>query len=285
MRIERAIGWTCAALAGLATTVSVERASAQEMQADVDQGSFVYVEDERGTLTLYQRVDLPGEGDGTAQLRRVDDVTSERMGPMAIGVVRVSDVSVPTDAPASEMAPTPAPRISEPGELAAETAPWVRPRIGISVLGGKTFEDPEGWLLGGSLRLGAQLGDVFAVYYQPTAMYAALHTGLASTYDDAFTMWNSLLVEATLFDFLSIGAGPSVDFYLECNPAIQANAGCAREEAAFGLHGRVALNLGAMPIYPGQRGALNLTFETHPTWFGDDLMTIAFLGGVGYDLF
>ncbi|AKF03501.1 hypothetical protein [Sandaracinus amylolyticus] len=176
-----------------------------------------------------------------------------------------------------------------PRELMGADAPprdFVRPRAGFSLLGGYTVSEPEGWMMGASARLGVQIGDWFSVYYQPTALYASLQTA-RDRQDGAFTFWSSFLVEATLADWVSVGVGPSVDIWTGCDEGVLADTqidapvGCTADEPFFGLHGRVALNI---PTYAsGDRNAIQVSFEVHPTWFGDGFETVAFLGGLGFD--
>ncbi|UJR84035.1 hypothetical protein [Sandaracinus amylolyticus] len=163
---------------------------------------------------------------------------------------------------------------------------FLRPRAGFSLMGGYTLGEPEGWLMGGSARIGMQIGDWFAVYYQPTALYANLQTP-NDRQDGAFTFWSSFMIETTLASWVSIAAGPSVDLWTGCDegalPDTQAREGqgCDSDEPFFGVHGRVALNI---PTYAvGDRNAIQVSVEVHPTWLGDGFETIAILGGLGYD--
>lgn len=186
------------------------------------------------------------------------------------------------------------PPVHEPPEVVAADAPeLIQPRVGFSVLGGYTFDEPDGWMLGGSVRLGMSFGGWFSVSYQPTALYAALDRP-GSGEDGAFALWNTLLFELTPIEFLSIGFGPSVDVWVDCDRGVATNVeqaaalsggkvGCAEENASFGLHGRVALNLGGHG--PGSGGGVQVSFEAHPTWFGDDFTTVALLGGLGFEIF
>lgn len=172
-------------------------------------------------------------------------------------------------------------QLTEPAIANGDT--FVRPRLGLSFHGGGTVGDPEGWMLGGSLRVGVQVGEWFGAYYQPTGIYAALQSSAGDERDGALVLWNSFLAEATLFHLLSIGVGPSVDYYADCDGTLQESAGCAREGSFFGMHGRVALNRGAQG--PGQRGALTISLDAHPTWFGDGLETVSFLAGLGVEMY
>lgn len=165
---------------------------------------------------------------------------------------------------------------------------WVRPRLGVSALGGGTLGQPEGWMAGGSLRAGVQLGDWLSTYYQATLLYAALSQGTeiesGGDSDNAFVVWNTFLFETTLFDVVSIGAGPSADLYVDCEESVQAHRGCARDAVFFGMHGRVAVTIGrTMP--GGARDGLTLSFEVHPTWFDEQRETVTMLGGIGFDLY
>ncbi|UJR86257.1 hypothetical protein [Sandaracinus amylolyticus] len=167
---------------------------------------------------------------------------------------------------------------------------WVRPRAGGSLVLGGTLGEPEGWLAGGNVRVGAQLGEYFATYYQATMMYAALAGGTEiddpdddGDSDNAFVMWNVFLFEATVLDALSFAVGPSADLYEDCEGSVQATRGCARDSVYFGMHGRVSVGFGAHDR--GRRQALTLSFEAHPTWFDEDHMTVSMLGGIGFDLY
>ncbi|UJR81886.1 hypothetical protein [Sandaracinus amylolyticus] len=196
--------------------------------------------------------------------------------------VIVEEEAPPVQAVDTEVAPV--------HQVEVESPDMIRPRLGASINGGYTFNEPEGWMLGGSLRLGIQIGDWIAAYYQPTAQYASLVVQGGNT-DGAFSLWNSFLFELTPADVISIAAGPSVDVWMGCEDGAQGdgqvntpvNAGCAGTNPFFGLHGRLAFNIGSDG--PGKRHAIQISFEVHPTWFGDDFQTIALLGGLGYDMY
>ena len=303
-------GWFWFSAAALALAAP---AGASAQQTEVTQGSIVYVEEADGSLTPHRRVDSPGEGDGRARLMQIDESAIPRSGePTAYLVVPRSAVLTPSFAMSTgeivggvgevmqaeveplevetevatgkadaEVYAAPPP----PPEVGAEIErPAIRPRLGVMALGGGMVEDVEGWLVGGALQLGVQLGDWFSIYYQPTALYAGIDTPTGGR-DDAFTLWNPLLVELTLFDWVSIAGGPSADIYEEC----EQNAACAQDEIYFGAHGRLALNIGGMLGGMG-RHAIQLSFEVHPTWFdfggdSEDTMSISMLGGLGVQMY
>ncbi|UJR86255.1 hypothetical protein [Sandaracinus amylolyticus] len=260
--------------------------------AQVAEGGLVYVQDDDGALVLYRRIDAPREGDGRARFVRV---TQEPTGPEAqsIPVVPRSAVLTEVGTETPEVDVFESPTTPEGVELASHArqpadapmyieqpaAELARFRLGASVIGGGMLGDLDGWLVGGNLRVGTQLGPWFAFYYAPTFLYAGL-----SDSDGAFVFWSSFVGEVTFWDLVSVGVGPSVDIYDDCNPRVRGNAACSRvDEAFFGLHGRVAVNLGAGG--PGERGAVSVSFEVHPTWFGNDLSAVAMLGGVGAELY
>ncbi|AKF10335.1 hypothetical protein DB32_007484 [Sandaracinus amylolyticus] len=277
-----------AAIITVAASAGASRASAQ-----VAEGQLVYVQGDDGALQLYRRIDAPDEGDGRARFVRVD--RTQPVEGQTIPVVPRTAVlaSVSTDTAQIEIVEPPPmttttsggvelgsePRTEGPMYIEQPAPELARFRLGASAIGGGIIGDLDGWLVGANLRVGTQLGPWFAFYYAPTFLYGGL-----SDSDGAFVFWSSFVGEVTLWDIVSVGVGPSVDIYDDCDPRVRANAACSRvDETFFGLHGRVALNLGAGG--PGERGAVSVSFEVHPTWFGEDLSAVAMLGGVGAELY
>ncbi|AKF03846.1 hypothetical protein DB32_000995 [Sandaracinus amylolyticus] len=286
----------------VATTIALGVAA--PASAQIEQGDVVYIEGADGGLELYRRLDRPNEPDGRAQFVRLPAGEAEAfigaggsaevvpvidraavVSPTATSTMDVAVQAPPAQAEVATTGAAPPLEVEQPSAL--ERA-LVRLRVGGTLHGGYTLgddaEDPEGWMAGLSLRVGVQISDWFAVYYQPSGILAGLETTPSGgDYDEAFTLWNALLAEATLFDFLSIGAGPSLDFYWGCDAGIQSQAACADENPLFGLHGRVAVNIGG--LFLDQRGAFNVSFDFHPTWFEDDVKTYSMLGGIGVELY
>lgn len=306
-------GWS-SFLSAAAVALVVPTAASAQQHTEVAQGGIVYVEEADGSLTPYRRIDAPDEGDGRARLQQIDESAVPRAGePTAYLVVPRSAVITPSTARStgeievgeSEVAHAHARPVETQAEVATGKAeagvyaapppppppvveeverPAVRPRLGVMALGGGMVQDVEGWLVGGALQIGVQLGDWFSIYYQPTALYAAIDTPTGDR-DGAFTLWNPLLFELTLFDWVSIAGGPSADIYEGCDQ----NAACAQDDLYFGAHGRLALNIGGMLGGLG-RHAIQLSFEVHPTWFdfgdgSEDLMNISLLGGLGVQMY
>lgn len=284
-------------------TVAVAMGIAAPASAQIDQGDIVYIEGEGGELELYRRIDRPGELDDRAHFARVPASEQEALVQIetaqVIPVVERSAVVQRTPAQATTSAQTEPTVVMVEPVAAAETTvietqtmeqerDLVRLRIGATAHGGYTLGDtlaePEGWMAGLSLRIGAQIGDWFAAYYQPSGFFVGLETATpGDDFDEGWTMWNSFLAEVTLFDFLSLAGGPSVDFYWGCDGSRLGQVSCADEGAFFGIHGRAAVNLGGMLF--DQRGAVNLSFDIHPTWFENDEGTLALLGGIGVELY
>lgn len=280
-------------------TLAAVLGAAAPAAAEIRQGDVAYIEDDDGSLALYRRLDRPFEGDDRARFQRVpvpeQDAYVRTRGPQGIPIIdraavitRSAGIAAVTEgtmiAQRETMAAPPPVQVTE----VAYERPMIRGRFGVSAVGGGTvgnsLDDPEGFMGGIALRLGLQLGDWFSVYYQPTGLIADLETSPAGDfYDEAFTLWNSIILETTLFDFVSIGAGPSMDFYWDCEQFVQGQASCADGGAFFGLHGRAAVNIGGALF--GQRGAVNLSFDIHPTWFWDDSETLSMLGGLGVELY
>lgn len=281
-------------------TVAVAMGIAAPVSAQIDQGDLVYIEGENGELELFRRIDRAGELDNRAHFARVPAEEQQAVVQIetaqVIPVVERSAVIQRTSSEATTSDPTVV--VVEPvaadettvvqAETVEEERDLVRLRIGATAHGGytlgDTLDDPEGWMAGLSLRIGAQISDWFAAYYQPAGFFVGLESATpGDDFEDAWTMWNTFLAEVTLFDFLSIGGGPSVDFFWGCDGSRLGQASCSDEGAFFGLHGRAAVNLGGMLF--DQRGAVNLSFDIHPTWFEDDSATLAMLGGIGVELY
>lgn len=91
---------------------------------------------------------------------------------------------------------------------------------------------------------------------------------------------NSLLVNATLGDFFDVGVGPSLDYsaIAGCNAGLNCDAAKGVE---FGLHGRLAINLGGRDRDTGRRSGFSIGIDMHPifTPAGTLMLATAGLGG------
>ena len=161
----------------------------------------------------------------------------------------------------------------------------LRFRFGISGLGGAQLGGGPDLGMGGlALRVGVQLGDWGAIYYQPTGLVGSGVDREGATGDSiAGQMWNTGMIELTFFDVLQIGGGPSADFIWGCEETIQDEVACADSDIAFGLDGRLALVLGGAE--PGQRDGFVIEARVHSTWYDTEDASIAVLGGLGYDVY
>jgi hypothetical protein len=129
--------------------------------------------------------------------------------------------------------------------------------------------------VGLQIRLGAQINQWFAVYYQGHGLVGGVvggsESGNAGVLGAAF---NSAMAELTL-PFVHIGAGPSVDYVgiAGCSAA----SGCANDTGVhFGLDGRVALVIGGHG--PGRHGGFAINFDAHPTFLDGATLTTLSLG-------
>jgi hypothetical protein len=131
----------------------------------------------------------------------------------------------------------------------------------------------SGAAVGLQLRLGAQIDQWFAVYYQGHALVGGIVGG--STGGGLLGGgFNSIMAELTL-PLLHIGAGPSVDVLgiAGCS----ATGGCDNETGVhFGIDGRVALVLGGHG--PGRHGGFAINFNAHPTFVDGTVLTTLSLG-------
>lgn len=170
-------------------------------------------------------------------------------------------------------------------EVEDDDAWAARIRFGISGLGGGQWAGgPDLGMGGAALRLGVQLGDWLALYYQPTGLIASIVDRDPGRDSIAGQMWNTGMIEVTLFDMLQIGGGPSADFIWGCDESIQDEVACANSDVAFGLDGRVALVFGGMGD-PGSRQGFVIEARVHPTWYDEDDASIAVLGGLGFEVY
>jgi hypothetical protein len=158
----------------------------------------------------------------------------------------------------------------------------VRLRGGFTIGGGAVFGSFTGPIVDLSLRLGVQFGRVFAlmVQSQPNVFFIISPTGTVAA---GFGINNSLLAELTLFDFLQLGAGPSLDYI--------AAAACTGENCSsaagtgLGLHARGAVVLGGRNREGGRRSGFSLSVNLHPVFLfnGEVLFFTTF--GIGGDWF
>jgi hypothetical protein len=146
----------------------------------------------------------------------------------------------------------------------------------------------QGFGAGLALRLGAQINQWFAVYYQPHAIIGGTISESATpvagvklpTATLIGAVYNSALLEATL-PILQIGAGPSVDVLgIKGYSLTMSDPGSTN--AYFGADGRVAIVLGGHG--PGSHVGFAINGNVHPTfWNGTVLMTVSL--GIGGEIY
>jgi hypothetical protein len=152
----------------------------------------------------------------------------------------------------------------------------------------------QGFGAGLALRLGAQINQWFAMYYQP-------HLVLGGTVSESAppvpnvpgfmppklpsatvigAVFNSVLLEATL-PVLQIGAGPSLDVLgIKGFSLLKSDPGSTN--AYFGVDGRVAIVIGGHG--PGSHAGFAINANVHPTfWTGGVLTTFSL--GLGGELY
>ncbi|MDQ3036217.1 MAG: hypothetical protein M3Y87_27700 [Myxococcota bacterium] len=172
----------------------------------------------------------------------------------------------------------------EQAQAQAQDYDFVRFRFGASGVGGGHWAGgPDIGMGGAQLRLGVQIGQMFAVYYQPTGLVGSIVDRPGSAGSAAGLLWNTAMAEVTLADFIQIGGGPSMDFVWGCDRNFQAEVDCDSTDPFIGAHGRVALALGGHG--PGRRGGVTISADVHPTWYRSDDPSIAVLGGIGFELY
>jgi hypothetical protein len=191
-----------------------------------------------------------------------------------------------TAPPGTTVYTTTTPTTTSPVVVETEARPrrhMIRFRFGIDGTGGAFVRGPQLAFGGLRARLGIQLGDWFSLYYQPTGLVGAFMHRADGRDAAAGLLWNSFLAEVTLFDIVQLGAGPSVDFVWGCSDTPNSSLSCSDHGPFFGIDGRVAVVIGHDMM--GSRGGLTLSADVHPTWYADDTVGLAVLGGIGIDMY
>jgi hypothetical protein len=140
-------------------------------------------------------------------------------------------------------------------------------------------EGLQGLGIGVQLRLGAQINQWMAAYYQAhgvlggtlsdSGMLNGAGTGLIGT------VFNSAVFEGTL-PVLHVGAGPSVDVIGV--KGLMTGSTTVR----FGLEGRAAIVIGGHG--PGRHGGFAINFNVHPTFWEGTVLT-TFSAGIGGEMY
>jgi hypothetical protein len=147
----------------------------------------------------------------------------------------------------------------------------------------------EGAAAGLQLRLGAQINQWFAIYYQPHAIIGgtisqgpSVGAGLPGLPKATLigAVFNSGLIEATL-PVLHIGAGPSADILGIQGYAVQGETG-GSTNVYFGVDGRVAIVIGGHG--PGSHVGFEIEGNVHPTFWEGTVLT-TFSVGIGGELY
>mgnify|MGYP000882980607 CR=1 FL=1 len=129
----------------------------------------------------------------------------------------------------------------------------------------------SGFGITASLRLGWQLSDEWAVFYQgdlPIGFASGTYSGREYS-GAAIVLGSGIMGEYTLNDLLSFAVGPSLDYAagLVCGTT---SSSCIGEGGAyFGLQGRISLNLGSQLGENTRRRAFRLGVSSHTTFYGD----------------
>jgi hypothetical protein len=164
-----------------------------------------------------------------------------------------------------------------PVEPDATTKPKDAPhfRFGMG-LDGAVLVSPNvtGAAAGLQLRLGAQINQWFALYYQGHALMGAVVGGDASA-GFVGAAFNTIMAELTL-PILQIGFGPSLDvFGIAGCSATDLDCG-SNSDVFFGLDGRIGVVIGGHG--PGRHGGFAINANVHPTFVNGDVVTTVSLG-------
>jgi hypothetical protein len=199
--------------------------------------------------------------------------------------------STPTDPqqPVTVQPPPPAPAPeAKPyqGPTDEELAEKSRFRIAVHVLGGPWFvPDRTGGGGGLGIQLGSQLNDLIGIYYSGTAAVGVAGSSDVQGVGSSVGAWvyNSVMMDFTLFRLLQLGLGPSLDSLAFGSADVKAPSpgSPAPSAKAVGLAGtyvgiqtRVGLALDGRKA--GKAARFMLGLEIHPT-FADVTPVSAFL--------
>ena len=123
----------------------------------------------------------------------------------------------------------------------------------------ETRTTPSSLVLGLVLhgRIGVQVGDHFAAYYEPALLFGP-YNAIGSPQGNIVGHVSSLLAEVSVADILQLAIGPAVA------GAHVGGGGFSDGMVGLGLTGRVALCLGTSR--PGPRHAFSIGLVTHLAW-------------------
>lgn len=159
-------------------------------------------------------------------------------------------------------------------------------RYGIDGGAGWTFIGPlSGFGITGSLRLGWQINDNWAVYYQGDIPigFVGGEVGTRSYAGASLFIGTGIMGEYTLGDILSFGLGPSLDYGLggACSSAGDCYGGAG---TAFGIQARIAVTLvAASSGAESRRRGFRVGVSSHTTFLGDVFQAINL--HLGYEWF
>ena len=123
--------------------------------------------------------------------------------------------------------------------------------------------------LGVAGRVGVQINNLFAVYYQNMA---AVPVGGGGT---GFFDYNAFMASVTGANVIDFGVGPSAD-------VIMVSSGSTTKTAAlFGLHSRLGFQFGGEPKHERRQG-FSLALDLHPT-FGPGGVLFTMGASAGYE--
>jgi hypothetical protein len=178
--------------------------------------------------------------------------------------------------PAAPAASTAAPAADGEAKPKKDKEDYVHFRFGLGLDGNYMLAPGvSGAGVGLQLRLGAQINQWTAVYYQGHGIVGGILGGGDSAGAGLVGAgFNSLMGELTL-PVIHIGLGPSFDVIgiAGCG----ANTGCSPDTGTyFGIDGRVAIVIGGHG--PGRHGGFAINFNAHPTFVAAGVLTTLSLG-------
>ncbi len=205
---------------------------------------------------------------------------------LALGLAALMGLEAPAragDKPAAATATTTTTTTTTPVTAAttpekSEVKDGFRLRGGFSLNGGTAFGNGlSGGVVSLGVRLGVQFNHYFGIYYQNTPMVTLL--GASDGIAAGFIDYNSTLANLTLLHAIDIGAGPSVDYVSVAGCTADIECGSS-SSVAFGIHSRVALNIGGLSGNGPRRSGFSLGVDVHPIFLSAGTL-VTMTGGIG----
>jgi hypothetical protein len=154
------------------------------------------------------------------------------------------------------------------------------PRLRLQFTGGAGlgFGTATALFLEGSIGIGAQINNLFAVYYRPRGTVGFYVDGPGGSGGVFYQIQNAVLADFTFLDMIQLAIGPSLDWG---NGLVSNGSGSYYlEEVSFGIDSRIAVSVPSWTAVNGTRGGYTVELNTHLSLFaGQAIVQVGLAGG------